>query len=376
MLNDGKNEEEEEFEDNSEMENEDVDPEEDSAQNTSKIRKPPSLVRHDKINDHKAFVQLIKQSVKDKFYIKYHEDNTEVFLHNKTDYVALGTVWKNKDIKFHTYASKEEKRRTNVIKGMHAQTKPEEIKDNLEEEGIVVLNVNLIKGTVKLIFMVSTVVIAKLNSLKQKMHHICYTKVDWDNYIKKRRLAQCQKWGHATTNCYADPACLKCAGEHLTKDCKKPRCEPAKCANCNKDHPGNATIGDTYKRRLDMIGKRQEKAKTRSKEQGIQHRDLELDDKKQFPELRPTPGALQAWNRNDTVNIIPRSRESQKVTEVTMDRQKVGSDLNDFLILTEEIKQLNTKFNVKSMLKSVKSLNEKLEHCSQIEEFQVFVEFC
>lgn len=104
------------------------------------------------------------------------EDNTEIFLHNKTDYVALDTVWKNKDIKFHTYASKEEKRRTYVIKGLHAQTKPEKIKDHLEEEGIVVHNVNLIKGTVKPIFMV-TVAIAKLNTLKQKMHHICYTKV-------------------------------------------------------------------------------------------------------------------------------------------------------------------------------------------------------
>lgn len=115
---------------------------------TSKNKKPPPLVLHGKVNDHKAFVQLIQQSVKDKFYIKYHEDNAEVFLHNKTDFDALGTVWmKNKDIKFHTYASKKEKRRTYVIKGLHAQTKPEEIKENIEEEGIVVYNVNLIKGT-------------------------------------------------------------------------------------------------------------------------------------------------------------------------------------------------------------------------------------
>lgn len=203
----------------------------------------------------------------------------------------------------------------------------------------------------KPIFMV-TVATAKLNMLKQKMHHICYAKAEWNNYINKRRLAQChrcQEWGHATTNCYADPACLKCAGEHLTKDCKKPRSEPAKCVNCNKDHPANATICDIYKRRLEMIGRLQKKAKTRNREKGRQHRDL--NDKRQYPQLRPTPGVSQTWNRNDTLNNIPRLRETQKITEATTEKQNVGSEINDFLRLTGEIKKLNTKFNVPKLTK-------------------------
>lgn len=84
-----------------------------------------------------------------------------------------------------------------------------------------------------------------------------------------------------------------------------------------------------------MIGRLQEKAKIRSKEQGRQYRDLELNDRRQFPQLRPTPGALQVWNRNDTANTISRFRESRKPTEITTDRQNVGTDLNDFLMLTE-----------------------------------------
>lgn len=103
-LNDAKGEEVDESED-SEMENED-DPKQNRAQNEGKNRKPLPLVLHGKVNDHMAFVQLIKQSVKSQFYIKYHEDNVEVFLHCKKDYEALGTVWKSKNIKFHTYASK------------------------------------------------------------------------------------------------------------------------------------------------------------------------------------------------------------------------------------------------------------------------------
>lgn len=133
---------------------------------------------------------------------------------------------------------KGKKRRMYVIKGLHEHVKPEEIKENLEESRLVIYNINLMKGTKKPIFMV-TIATVKLSLIKQKEQYVCYTKVEWDYYINKRRLAQCyrcQEWEHATMNCYADPACLKCTGEHLTKDYKKPKSEPAKCMNCHKDY--------------------------------------------------------------------------------------------------------------------------------------------
>ncbi|EFN90086.1 Nucleic-acid-binding protein from transposon X-element, partial [Harpegnathos saltator] len=152
--------------------------------------------------------------------------------------------------KFHTYTSREEKRRMFIVKGLHDRLEPNEVKESLEILSITVYNISLMKGTIKPMLLVIVDKI-KIGMLKQKTQYVCYTKVIWDNYINKRRLAEYhrrQEWGHATINCHADPACLKCAGEHLTKKCKKPVSEPAKCINCSKDHPANVTICEAYKK--------------------------------------------------------------------------------------------------------------------------------
>lgn len=77
----------------------------------------------------------------------------------------------------------------------------------------------------------------------------------------------CQEWRHAI-NCYAHPVYLKCAKEHLTKDCKKPKSEPAKCANCSGNNSANATICEAYKRRLKRIEKTQETKMKRKQKEG------------------------------------------------------------------------------------------------------------
>ncbi|KAG5868866.1 hypothetical protein JTB14_011694 [Gonioctena quinquepunctata] len=38
--------------------------------------------------------------------------------------------------------------------------------------------------------------------------------------------------GHAQKNCWASPVCVKRAGNHESKECKKPKKTPATCANC------------------------------------------------------------------------------------------------------------------------------------------------
>ena len=113
---------------------------------------------------------------------------------------------------------------------------------------------NAMKNTQNTIYMVTFPFTTKISELNQKARYLGYTKVTWELFTNKRRLSQChicQEWGHVAANCYAEPTCLKCAEKHLTKDCKKPKTEPAKCANCEGSHPANATICEEYKRRLE-----------------------------------------------------------------------------------------------------------------------------
>lgn len=56
----------------SEMEIEEGNTEESRGQEVKK-KKPLSLVLHGNITNHKMFVDIMKQSVEDKFYLKYYE---------------------------------------------------------------------------------------------------------------------------------------------------------------------------------------------------------------------------------------------------------------------------------------------------------------
>lgn len=55
----------------------------------------------------------------------------------------------------------------------------------------------------------------------------------------------CQKFGHTSKDCTAKPTCRKCAGNHLTRECKVE--QQSKCANCSGSHA--ASYGGCPERR-------------------------------------------------------------------------------------------------------------------------------
>lgn len=63
------------------------------------------------------------------------------------------------------------------------------------------------------------------------MKRIC---VDYERYrvvefVSITRCFKCQKYGHMANNCDGETQCVKCAGNHLLRDCKS---ETIRCANC------------------------------------------------------------------------------------------------------------------------------------------------
>lgn len=56
---------------------------------SSNKRKLPPLVMHGTIQDHKMFVNLIKDTVKGKFHITYHKGTVDVHLQDPKDYENL-----------------------------------------------------------------------------------------------------------------------------------------------------------------------------------------------------------------------------------------------------------------------------------------------
>lgn len=50
---------------------------------------------------------------------------------------------------------------------------------------------------------------------------------------------RCQRFGHTQKFCQRAATCVKCAGNHLTVECNKPKNAPPKCSNCAETHPAN-----------------------------------------------------------------------------------------------------------------------------------------
>ncbi|CAH1958917.1 unnamed protein product [Acanthoscelides obtectus] len=61
---------------------------------------------------------------------------------------------------------------------------------------------------------------------------------------------RCQQFGHTKTYCNKPYLCVKCGGPHNTKDCKKPKDAPAKCALCGGSHTANYRGCEHYHRTL------------------------------------------------------------------------------------------------------------------------------
>ena len=73
--------------------------------------------------------------------------------------------------------------------------------------------------------------------------HIKSTKVKIEAMRKpKERLIQCkkcQRFGHTKSFCNREAKCVKCAGNHLSFECKMEKKQPPKCSNCHESHTAN-----------------------------------------------------------------------------------------------------------------------------------------
>lgn len=88
-----------------------------------------------------------------------------------------------------------------------------------------------------------------INELR-KCQFLSFMRIEWDLYSPRSngpvRCRRCQGWGHGCKNCWLPVACMFCAENHLTNDCKKvvngkPVSEDfePRCANCNDTHSAN-----------------------------------------------------------------------------------------------------------------------------------------
>lgn len=349
-----------------------------------KSAKPPPIILHGKPSLHKQFVSFVQTHTTKQFNLKYSNDTTSIYLTDIDDWKKLKQSLKDEDAEYHSFTTKEEKTHAFVLKGLDDSAEIEEIESGLKEANLDIIKVYRMKSRNPL-FLVITKNDVRLKHLQEKIKCVNYTRITWERYFNKKIITQChrcQMWNHATSNCNAKPACLKCAEDHWTADCGKPKESPAKCVNCKGDHPANSTSCPTYTAKLEKITQQRSK-----KPEG--HR-FNLNSK-EFPVLRQKfipapPPTTNIWKQSVNARGPTPITASQEIPAANADpapkssgsgqQVKTNNDSNKLNELFSEFKKLNSMINIDNMLKAVRDLNGILENCqSTMDKFQAFSQF-
>lgn len=232
-------------------------PDEEVAAKAPAVKRPPPIVIHGHLANHKKVNTFLANRLRDKYHWKHSNNTTTIQVYNRSDWDAVHRYFDEGKVEYHSYTPKDEKTHAFVLRGLYHEIETDEIKEQLEQEHkIVVKDVYTLKGTRHPTFMVVTNNTITLKEMQARVRYLDHTSVTWERHINNKIIIQChrcQQWGHATTNCRAAPTCLKCAEGHFTKECQKSMNEPAKCANCGGPHPANNTQCVIYKRRIEGV---------------------------------------------------------------------------------------------------------------------------
>ncbi|KAH0820869.1 hypothetical protein GEV33_001922 [Tenebrio molitor] len=214
--------------------------------------KPPPIVLHGKY-EYKKLLAFCKEGTTHDVCLKFTKNNTIIITQSVQDFNILKEGLKtSKKTQWHTYATKGERTHGFVIYGLDNSPAEADVKQDLEEKGINCKYVYKMKNTNSPLYVVITDNKTTLRDLESKAKTVEFVIVKWKKLINSRKIIQCHKcqvWGHAASNCHANPKCLKCAKDHLTSDCTLKKEVPEdqkllKCANCGQGHLANSTSCD------------------------------------------------------------------------------------------------------------------------------------
>jgi hypothetical protein len=313
-----------------------------------RVKQPPIIVNGTILN--KNFHGLIQNVTHDfVFQNNASADKVSIVTFSKANSIAIQNILKTRQFQFHTFAGRDERRNTFVLKGLRGGWSCEEVKEAIIAKGIATLNVNIMKNVQSPIYIVSTAKDVTLNVIKEKASVILYTKVSFEKYVNKRQISQChrcQEWGHVASNCFMQPSCLKCSLPHSTHLCTKPRNSPAKCVNCGGDHPANAVTCPVYIKKLEGLDKRRTQTQARQ------------------PTIQPTrtlqpapPPTTNAWQQRA-------SQAQQTKTNRTSSSRKTDGLSAKMDELAEQFNILDTLVDIDRHIAELKLLNATLRNCT------------
>ena len=161
---------------------------------------------------------------------------------NIIDFKEFKEICHKENIQYHTYAIQSEKILTVVIKEL-IKLPDIVITNSLRAQGLTPINCTEIpihtKYPLYRVTFAPGTTFARVNHCVRFIENI---KIYWEKYESNKPAIQCnrcQAHGHLSTNCNKAAKCVKCAGNHDTRNCTKTADTPATCTNCGGPHLAN-----------------------------------------------------------------------------------------------------------------------------------------
>ncbi|GFY63745.1 nucleic-acid-binding protein from transposon X-element [Trichonephila inaurata madagascariensis] len=145
----------------------------------------------------------------------------------------------------YTYILPEDKKLRLVIRGLPTDMPPMEIIGSLAAKNITVNEYHIMtskKTRKEMPLFLITLDKTEQNRAAYHVTDIGYMKVKVESLRPKYYPTQCfrcQGFFHSIKFCTCAPRCVKCAGDHLAKDCVKPIDQKPKCCLCDGEHPAS-----------------------------------------------------------------------------------------------------------------------------------------
>jgi hypothetical protein len=213
-------------------------------------RPPPIILRG--IECLIVLARQLKEICKSEFEFVSRRDSTKLVVKDVADYRAATKFLHESGNQFHTFVLKEDKPQKVVLRGIDASVPAEYVKEalltdyNITVDKVARLTSRRpgIDGATSQeprglpLFVVYTMSKETAQAIR-KVTKLCYSKVSVENYQSPSGPVQCyrcQRFGHTSKFCASRPQCMKCAKDHPTHECKKPKTTTGRCSNCNGDH--------------------------------------------------------------------------------------------------------------------------------------------
>lgn len=215
--------------------------------NKDKPKKIPPIVIYGEVDKIESIAKM-QENMKGKLNLKCKPNKTIIFTENYEDFAVVEKEISDASIEYHTYTKEKDKVTKLVIKGLPTKVSIKFIKEELTKNNIHATEVKqMVKKSqegdgveTKIpVFIVTFPPNVQIKDIFQ-VRRLCYCVIRWEKFKNRRDVIQCyncQAFGHISNNCHKTPKCLKCAGDHNSRDCAvTEKIENPKCINCGGDH--------------------------------------------------------------------------------------------------------------------------------------------